>query len=873
MSRRVPAEPDFGATQPSPDSRAIQPHAAPGPVPRLDGVTAAGKADDSPRVAPECCGRSSLPAEPGAPVPVGSPETAPPSPRRDRRPAPAAERPSLDETALAFVDECREHLDDVESLLLRLEGRGSDRRGDLLSEDRADDDRPNDDRPNDDRPDDAAEATRRGLRALHSVKGAVGFLGLPDVSAALHLAESLMAAGGDLPVEETAAVLFDLIDVVRARLDEVVRGVACDTGPTAEVTARLEAALRRAGPRLDRPAAGESSTEASGAPGPDVADRPSARFTVRSDRTGRDAPALNVSLADRREGIPPGEPGPLEPTGLSSGDRSPPRLERTVRVDVGLLDRLMDLVGELVLTRNRLLRAAGSSRSGDLGRFDLVTADLQAAVVQTRLQPLSVAFATLPRLARDVGRATGKEIRLELVGGEVELDRAVLEAVRDPLVHLVRNAIDHGIEPRSERVAAGKDGVGVVRVRATQAARSVVVEVSDDGRGVDTDRVRSRAVEAGLWSPEFAEAASDAEVLSLVFVPGLSTAPILTGVSGRGVGMDVVKSSVEEIGGSVEVRSVAGLGTTVSLRLPLTVVIVSTLVVEVGGGRYVIPLGAVAEMVRASSGSPTLERIGTQAFLRHADELLPIVDLGAELGGGAVLTDDRDGVTLVVMSAGASSVALAVDQVLDAEEIVVKPLHRGLRTTPLVSGATVLGDGRVALVLNPAAVASVARVPPSDPRERSRRSPSARRGPRVVVVEARPGEQLALPLAEVEWLERVDPATLEVTGGRVLARLRGQAVPLVLSGGGGARPTDGPASGLYDVVVVRTPGGPGISGVVVRRIVDVTDRAEVVATGDGRPVVLVGGRVAALVSRDALVAAAGDDRGADGPERVPGVVR
>lgn len=861
MSRRVPAEPDFGATQPSPDSRALEPHAGPAPVPRLEAVTAAGKGEDSPRSQPGCRDQGSLPAAPAPSVPAVPSETAPLCRRGDRRPA--AERPSLDETALAFVDECREHLDDVESLLLRLEGGGSDRRGDLLSEGR----------PDDDRADDAAEATRRGLRALHSVKGAAGFLGLPDVSAALHLAESLMAAGGDLPVGETAAVLLDLIDVVRARLDEVVQGVACDTGPMAEVTARLEAAVRRAGPRPDRPAVGECLAEASGATGPHAAGRPRRRSTVGSDQTGRDATATSVSLAERGEEIPAGESGRLELTGLSAGDRPPARLERTVRVDLALLDRLMDLVGELVLTRNRLLRGAGSSRSGDLGRFDLLTADLQAAVVQTRLQPLSVAFATLPRLARDVGRATGKEIRLELVGGEVELDRAVLEAVRDPLVHLVRNAVDHGIEPRSERVAAGKDGVGVVTVRATQVARSVVVEVSDDGRGVDTDRVRSRAVEAGLWSPDLAAAASDAEVLSLVFVPGLSTAPVLTGVSGRGVGMDVVKSSVEEIGGSVEVRSVAGLGTTVSLRLPLTVVIVSTLVVAVGGERYVLPLGAVVEMVRASSGSPTIERIGPQAFLRHFDQLLPIVDLGAELGRGAVLTDDRDGVALVVMSAGASRVALAVDQVLDAEEIVVKPLHRGLRTTPLVSGATVLGDGRVALILNPAAVASVARVPPSDPRERPRRSPSARRGPRVVVVEARPGEQLALPLAEVEWLERVDPASLEVTGGRVLARLRGQAVPLVLSGGGGARPTGGPTGGLCDVVVVRTPGGPGISGVVVERIVDVTDRAEVVATGDGRPVVLVGGRVAALVSRDALVAAAGDDGGADGAERVPGAAK
>lgn len=859
MSRGSSAEPDSGPGQPESDSRgALLPDRQPN-APRRGEVADAGELGGRPGTRGERPDRTSssvVAREPDASVRAGS---APPL-RPGGRQAVAPERTALDETSLAFVDECRDHLDDFESLLLRLEGGRSDT---PLSESRPDDS-----------VDGGLEATRRGLRALHSVKGAAGFLGLPDVVSALHLAESLMATGGDGPVDEAlAAVLFELIDVVRTRLDEVARGVAGETRPTAEVAARLEAALHQTGSRPDEPVPAERSLEVSGPARPGPPAQPGTRPAVGSERTAGEPSLPHVAFADRSPEAVPGEAGPLEPAGLSVGDRSPSRPERTVRVDVSLLDRLMDLVGELVLTRNRLLRAAGSRRSGDLGRLDLLTADLQAAVVKTRLQPLSVAFATLPRLARDVGRSTGKEIRLELAGGEVELDRAVLEAVRDPLVHLVRNAIDHGIEPRPERLAAGKDGVGVVAVRATQATRSVVVEVSDDGRGVDTRRVRSRAVEAGLWSPDAAAAASDADVLPLVFVPGFSTAPAVTGMSGRGVGMDVVKSSVEEIGGSVEVSSVAGLGTTVSLRLPLTVVIVSTLVVEVGGERYVLPLGAVVEMLRVSPGSPAIERIGTAAFLRHADQLLPIVDLGAELGGGPVLTDDRDVVALVVMSLGALRLALAVDFVRDAEEIVVKPLHRGLRTTPLVSGATVLGDGRVALILNPAALASLARVPPSDPRERSRRVPSPRRGPRVVVVEARPGERLALPLAEVEWLERVDPTTIEVTGGRVLARLRGQAVPLVLAGGAGAREVAGPAGGLRDVVVVRTPNGPGISGVVVERIVDVTDRAEVVATGDGRPVVVVGGRVAALVSRESLLATTGDDRGREGTERWPEVAR
>ncbi|HBK45538.1 MAG TPA: chemotaxis protein CheA, partial [Xanthomonadaceae bacterium] len=373
--------------------------------------------------------------------------------------------------------------------------------------------------------------------------------------------------------------------------------------------------------------------------------------------------------------------------------------EHTVRVDTKRLDAIVNLIGELVLSRNRLKTLRVRLRDEELDRavstLDIATARLQSAVMRTRMQPVGKVFSRFPKVARDVARSLQKEVELELIGAETELDRNLVEALADPLVHLVRNAIDHGIEAPALREASGKQRSGHVRLSAQQEGDYVSIEVQDDGAGIDPERLREKAREKGLIDAEAAARLSTDECLHLIFLPGFSTKAEVTDISGRGVGMDVVQSRIRELSGTIQIQSELGRGSRFMIRVPLTLAILPTLLVQAGEDVYALPLARVVEVLHAPQTS--LGWFDGRAVLDRRSHTLPLVDLRRWLG---VPTPPTPLLTVVLLQAGESRFGLVVDQVRGREEVVIKPLPRALRGLPGYAGATLIGDGRMSLILD-----------------------------------------------------------------------------------------------------------------------------------------------------------------------------
>ena len=568
-------------------------------------------------------------------------------------------------------------------------------------------------------PDD--RATLDGVfRLVHTVKGSCGFLDLPRLEALAHAAETLLGRARD----GALAVTPGLVSAALAAIDgiRVSVGVLAATGKEA---AGDDAALIA---RLARAAAGE-----------------------------------------------------VEPAGeATAAGAEPAKGAQTIRVSVSLLEQLMATVSELVLSRNQLLQAArGDDRlAAPLQRFSQCVAELQDGVMRTRMQPISKAWAALPRLARTLAADLGKRFELETEGGDTELDRQLLELVKDPLAHLLRNAADHGIEPPAERIVSGKAAVGRVRLSARQEGGHIVVEMADDGRGLDLPALKARAVAGGQMSAEAAAVLTPAQAARLIFLPGLSTARAVTSVSGRGVGADVVKANVEKIGGSIEVVSSPGQGARFTLRLPLTLAIVPGLIVASGGERFVIPQASVAELVRIGDDGGRIERVHDAEVLRLRGSLLPLVRLDALLGLDEVPADER---FVVVAQTGSVRFGLVVDDLFNTEEIVVKPVAPLLSGLGLYGGNAVLGDGGVIMILDIGGVAAAGiagglanveqEVPVAADDDEAREA--------MLLVRAGGGAPKALPLAAVARIEQLDAASFEVSEGRVVAQYRGDVMPLL----------------------------------------------------------------------------------------------
>ncbi len=514
--------------------------------------------------------------------------------------------------------------------------------------------------------------------------------------------------------------------------------------------------------------------------------------------------------------------------------------DSTLRVDVMLLNRMMNLVGELVLTRNQILQATSLDPNLTLlsRRLDMVTADLRESVMKARMQPVSNVFSKFPRIIRDLSQALHRKVRLVMEGQETELDKSLLEAIKDPLTHAVRNSLDHGIEPPEKRIAAGKDPEGTLKLRAYQESSHVIIEVSDDGAGIGVERVRNKAIERGLIAAERAAHLSERELLQLIFLPGFSTAEAVTNVSGRGVGMDVVRTNVEKIGGKVEIDSRPGKGTTLRLRIPLTLAIIPALIVRSLKQSFALPQGALSELVhippeRVATAIEWME--GTPLY-RLRGQLLPLIFLSRMLSPGLPSADSDAGTVqtdhfIAVLDADGRRFGLVVDGLADPEEIVVKPLSAVLKSIGLYTGATVLGSGDLALILDPSSIASRAGVAMRAAEEQADNiaddAESDTMGSRFLLVEAAQ-RRAAVPLGDVLRIERIPLSRIEYIGYRPVLNFEGQLLPIEDSGGALAAAGGNPDTPL--TVVVCREGNRQV-GVVVSHVLDVAAGDELFEAG------------------------------------------
>jgi two-component system chemotaxis sensor kinase CheA len=706
------------------------------------------------------------------------------------------------------------------------------------------------------------------FRSIHTIKGNSGFFGFSKLGGLAHAGEHLLGRIRDrvLPFDAaTSAPLYALVDAVRTILASIR-----DTGTEGDHDFRdLSRALAAAAEAAPRPLPPQSEPPTAPLTAPPQPEPISASLPLpRGEGWGEGAetpatitspivrPAADASPAERLPAATPLPPAGTPPPA--------PPADTTIRVDVAVLASILDLVGELVLARNEL-RAVDTEDPAVLTaaqRIHAVTTALQEAAVKTRLQPVDHVLGKFPRTVRDLAVACGKEVRLVIDGADTELDRSLVEAIRDPLTHLVRNAVDHGIEPPADREAAGKPREGRLSLRAFQESGRVTIEVTDDGGGIPVEAVRAKAVARGLVSAEAAAALSDHDVLQFIFEPGFSTAAQVTSVSGRGVGMDVVRTNIEAIGGTVDLDSRPGVGTTVRVRVPLTLAIVPALVVRCAGERFAIPQAAVHELVRLRTGpdGPRVEGLPEAPVLRVRGRLVPLVFLDCFLGLRPE-TACRDDGTVVLVRVDDHEYGLVIDglraddtagrgDLVDAASlttIVVKPIGAVLAQLGVYSGATVLGDGGVVLILDLRGILRISRLPPSRPMADAPRSADAAIADRYLVCTTRGGRRIALQLADVTRLERHPRADLESLGPRTVVRRGDGFTPVVdadLVLGAPVGPAVEPAR-----LVVLGVGGEAIA-VEVGGIVDVlpAETPPDLTTGNAGPLAL-GGRAAERIDR------------------------
>ncbi len=519
-------------------------------------------------------------------------------------------------------------------------------------------------------------------------------------------------------------------------------------------------------------------------------------------------PIQAVPIAQEPEPEP--EPEPIAPVAAQTVPTPPPTIQaapeaaqgdpvaanQTIRVTVDVLEDLMTLVSELVLTRNQLLQLSRTQENTGftvpLQRLSHITSDLQEGVMKTRMQPIGNAWNKLPRLVRDLSREMDKKIELIMLGADTELDRQVLELIKDPLTHMVRNSGDHGLEGPAERRAAGKPETGHITLNAYHEGGHIIIEITDDGRGLPLDRIRAKVLKNGLATEAELAGMSEAQFQRFIFRAGFSTAAVVTAVSGRGVGMDVVKTNIEKIGGTIDLKSMPGAGTTFTIKIPLTLAIVSALIVEAGGERFAIPQISVVELVRAQKEAgrghneagtePVIERINDTPVLRLRDRLLPLVNLNDLLALGESDNDDS-GAYIVVAQVGANSLGIIVDRVFDTEEIVVKPVAPILRHVTMFSGNTILGDGSVIMILDPNGIARGTGIGASGDNKAKSSSASIRSAApiarRCCCSAPAASRTSRCRLGLVARLEDIPRDKIEISCGAPVTQYRGKLMPLV----------------------------------------------------------------------------------------------
>jgi two-component system chemotaxis sensor kinase CheA len=726
----------------------------------------------------------------------------------------------MDDLLADFLTETNESLAELDTALLRLEQA----------------------------PDDQATLSQI-FRLVHTIKGTCGFLGLPRLEKVAHAGENVLGRFRDgtlVPTPSAITVILQAID----RIKLIVAGLeATEAEPAGDDAALIGAlnALMEGGTAASRPAA-----------------RPEAEAEPIAEPVAEAAEVVDVGPAIAPPAL--AAPEATEPAALpgESGVAA-----QTIRVSVEVLEDLMTLVSELVLARNQLLQLARTQANSPftvpLQRLSHITTDLQEGVMKTRMQPIGNAWNKLPRLVRDLARETGKRIELAMHGAETELDRQVLEFIKDPLTHMVRNSADHGLETTAERRAAGKPETGRVSLNAFHEGGHIIIEIADDGRGLSTKRIAEKAIAQGLATEAELAQMSETAIHQFIFRAGFSTAAQVTAVSGRGVGMDVVKTNIEKIGGTIELRSREGRGTTVTIKIPLTLAIVSALIVECARERFAIPQISVVELVRTGGGSETvIERINRTPVLRLRDRLLPLVRLSSLLALDDGEPQEGGESFIVVAKVGTENFGLIVDRVFDTEEIVVKPVAPILRDITLFSGNTILGDGSVIMILDPNGIARTVGIGAASAADRTgiveaARAETAGSGAPTSLLLFRAGGAApkAVPLGLVARLEEIAAERIERAGARAMVQYRGQLMPLV--------PMD---VDLDDATVARRPvlvfsdGGRSM-GLVVDEILDVVDDVVDIQLGSARPGILgsavIAGRATEIIDTGHWLALASED--------------
>lgn len=634
------------------------------------------------------------------------------------------------------------------------------------------------------------------FRHIHTIKGASGFLTLPRVGRLAHVTEALIGGLRDGALATTAQItlIFAAIDRLKSIVAEMGQSQSEPDGDDGDLIRALEAATNQARPVAPEPAAAQARQS--------EAERPAA------------LPEIEAVEADWN-------PQPLSETPAAN----PSHIGEMVRVSVAVLDRLMGIVSELVSTRNQLLEL--SSAAGDetvmtsVQTLSSITSDLQDAVMSARMQPVGRLFSSFPRLVRDLSLDLDKKITLVTEGAETELDRQVIEHIRAPLTHIIRNCADHGIERPAERLAAGKSETGLICVRAAYDAGQITIDITDDGRGLDVARIRARALARGIASEaEFARMA-EADILQIVFLPGFSTADAVTKISGRGVGMDIVREDIQSIGGTVALASRHGQGTTVTLRIPLTLAITPALILGSAGLRFAIPQMAVVELVGVGDGfEHVIQYIYDAPVLRLREDVLPLIDLAGVLRLHREDTDEARNGFVAVLRVGANRFGLLVDVIADVQEIVIEPLVSALARLGIFSGQTILGDGSAVLILDPATLMEHAAVqnaadcvPPAPTPEIFIPAPEKTR---IILFRAGSGPLKALPLSLVLRIEEAERHRLVASNGTFVLPHEQGLLPVM--------PVTNDIAldrAAYPILIVS--GAGQTIGLLVEEIVDLTD--------------------------------------------------
>jgi two-component system, chemotaxis family, sensor kinase CheA len=704
------------------------------------------------------------------------------------------------------------------------------------------------------------------FRLVHTIKGTCGFLGLPRLEALAHAGETLMGKFRDgMPVTAEAVTLIlssidrikeilagleateaepegndrDLIDQLEAMVE---RGIAAMSGSALPIAAAGEAAAPTEAPAMasppTQPAAPATPKVTQGHLVEQTLERPLRPGEVSLDE-------LERAFRETATEVAPAAPAPAKKpaaaaaeaetakkvakrpvaaeTDMAEGDKV---ANQSIRVNVDTLEHLMTMVSELVLTRNQLLEISRRNEDTEfkvpLQRLSNVTAELQEGVMKTRMQPIGNAWQKLPRIVRDLSGELGKQIELEMHGADTELDRQVLDLIKDPLTHMVRNSADHGLETPAERLAAGKGEQGTIRLSAYHEGGHIIICIADNGRGLNTEKIKAKAVSSGLVTEAELEKMTEAQIHKFIFAPGFSTAAAVTSVSGRGVGMDVVRTNIDQIGGTIDIKSVAGEGSSVTIKIPLTLAIVSALIVEAGGDRFAIPQLSVVELVRARANSEhRIERIKDTAVLRLRNKLLPLMHLKKLLKIDDGSSTDPENGFIVVTQVGSQTFGIVVDGVFHTEEIVVKPMSTKLRHIDMFSGNTILGDGAVIMIIDPNGIAKALGAAGNASHEMAEENAASHAASgeqltSLLVFRAGTNQPKAVPLGLVTRLEEIATDKIELSNGRYMVQYREQLMPLVQMADVTVQ-----TSGSQPILVFADDGRS--MGLVVDEIIDIVE--------------------------------------------------